>query len=223
MTPRAWLAELTAPFAFATRRRTARQLFAFALAEEESMLELRAAAARSADASRCALYLRHALDESRHATMFARHAAEIRIALGLASYGRPRTGCEGLFERLGEAGFLAFVHLGERRGRTQFEAYERHFTRRGNDKLRALFAALLTDEREHERYTRELLVACAGGERAARRVLRRVTAWEAFRAWRRSGRALAQMLYAVLMLGLYAALAPFALLVRARRTSRGWH
>ena len=41
------LAGVTAHVAFATRRRTARQLFRFALAEHESMLELRAAAARA--------------------------------------------------------------------------------------------------------------------------------------------------------------------------------
>ncbi|MDB4992929.1 MAG: hypothetical protein JWM74_361, partial [Myxococcaceae bacterium] len=77
------LATVTAPIAFATRARTARQLFDFALAEHESMLELRAAAARSPSPERRALYLRHALDEERHATAFSRHSAEIRRALGL--------------------------------------------------------------------------------------------------------------------------------------------
>jgi hypothetical protein len=216
------LATVTAPFAFATRRRTARQLFRFALAEQESMLELRAAAARATSAERRALYLRHALDEERHATMFATHAAEIRRSLGLPGWGHPRADCEQLFDRLGENGFLAFVHRGERSGRIQFEVYARWFARRGDAKLRALFTALIPDEIGHERYTRELLVA-GSSEGGARRELRRIALWEGFRAWRRSGQGLAQVVYTGAMTVLYVALAPFAVLLRlARPERRGW-
>ncbi|MBX3233914.1 MAG: hypothetical protein KIT84_31690 [Labilithrix sp.] len=219
------LARITAPLAFLTRRRTARRLFAFALAEQESMLELRAAAARCPSPERRALYLRHALDEERHAATFAAHAADIRRSLGLPSWGHPRTGCEGLYERLGEAGFLAFVHRGEERGREQFETYRAHFERRGDAKLRALFHALIGDEKEHERYTRALLVEHAGGEPAARRWLWKMAAWEGFRVWRRAGQTLAQLVYAASMTVLYLTLLPFALLVRLTRpTPRGtWH
>jgi rubrerythrin len=215
------LAGVTAHVAFATRRRTARQLFRFALAEHESMLELRAAAARSPSPERRALYLRHALDEQRHATVFSRHADEIRRALGLPEHGRPRTDCEALYERLGEAGFLAFVHRGEHRGRVQFEAYAAHFARRGDDRLRAVFAALITDEKEHERYTGELLVGCAGGEAAARALLRRVAFGEAVRVWRRAGQGIAAIVYAAAMAVLYACLLPFAVLVRFADPERG--
>src|SRR5258708_6366388 len=96
------------------------------------------------------MYLRHSMDEARHATAFARHAAEIRERLGLPSWGHPRTDCELLYERLGEAGFLAFVHRGEKRGRIQFEAYARYFGWRKSEKHRALFRALIEDEKEHE-------------------------------------------------------------------------
>jgi len=220
------LATLTAPIAFATRARTARQLFAFALAEHESMLELRAAAARSPSPERCALYLRHALDEERHATAFARHSAEIRRALGLPAYGQPRTECESLYERLGERSFLAFVHRGEHRGRAQFDAYVAFFARRGEAKLRALFTALIEDERRHESYTRALLVEHAGGEREARRVLATMALWEAFRRWRRVGSGLARLVYGASMFVLYLALFPFALALRVLRPERsirgGW-
>jgi len=219
MTRHARLARLTAPIAFRTRARTAKQLFAFALAEQESMLELRAAAARCPSPERSAAYLRHALDEERHATMFAAHAAEIRRALGKPPWGHPRTGCENLFERLGEVGFLAFVHRGEARGRAQFEAYEAHFAARGDDKLRALFAALVADERRHEAYTRALLFAHEGAPRA----LAKVAIAEGFRAWRRAGQGLARLVYVAAMSLVYALLAPFALLVKRLRPVRsGW-
>jgi rubrerythrin len=218
------IARVTAPLAFVSRAKTARQLFRFALAEQESMLELRAAAAQTASADRRAAYLRHALDETRHAATFAAHALDIRRALGKPGWGTPRTGCEALFARLGERDFLAFVHRGEERGRAQFEAYEALFARRGDDKLRALFAAILKDEREHERYTRALLVEVAGGEDAARRALRKMAAWEAFRTWRRGGQAIARVLYLAAMTVLYVVLAPFALVVRAVRPARaGWN
>jgi rubrerythrin len=214
------LATLTAPFAFATRARTARQLFEFALAEHESMLELRAAAARSTSPERRALYLRHALDEERHATAFARHAGEIRRGLGLPAYGQPRTDCEALFDRLGERSFLAFVHRGEHRGRVQFDAYVAFFARRGDAKLRALFTALIEDERRHEEYTRALLVEHAG-EVGARRALLTMALWEGFRRWRRAGQGIARVVYGASMLVLYAALLPFALALRVLRPEGG--
>lgn len=216
------LTRLTAPLAFATRARTARHLFAFALAEQESMLELRAAAALCGAPERSALYLRHALDEERHARMFAAHANELRRALGRPAWGHPRTGCEHLFARLGEAGFLAFVTRGESRGRAQFEVYERYFAARGDDKLRALFAALIGDERGHEAYTRELLVAQVG-ETGASRAVAKVAFGGALRAWRRAGQGVAKLAYAAAMTVVFACLAPFALLVRlARPARRGW-
>ncbi len=215
------LARATAPIAFATRARTARQLFRFALAEQESMLELRAAAALCPSPERRALYLRHALDEERHATAFARHAAEIRRSLGRPPWGHPRTACEALYERLGEAAFLAFVHRGEHRGRVQFQAYEAYFGARGDTKLRALFTALIGDEEHHESYTRGLLVTCAGGERSARSALRKIALWEGFRAWRRSGQGLASLVYGACMLLLYVSLLPFAMLVRFMKPVRG--
>ncbi len=218
---RALVARATAPLSFATRRRTARQLFRFALAEQESMLELRAAAALCPSPERRAKYLRHALDEERHATMFALHAAEIRRSLGLPSWGHPRADCERLYDRLGEARFLAFVTRGETKGRVQFGVYAEHFGRRGDAKLRALFTALIADETGHERYTHDLLLDLAGSEAAARRQLRRIALWEGFRAWRRSGQALAQLVYRASMLVLYVLLAPFALLVRLARPERG--
>jgi hypothetical protein len=219
------LSRLSGPWAFATPARRAAKLYEFALAEHESMLEMREAAALSGEPARRALYLRHALDEARHAAMFFRRAAEIFRELGREGPPPLRPSSERLFERLGEEGFLAFVHRGERRGRGQFEAWRDALSRPGRDaKTAALFAAIVGDERRHESYTRELLAGVAGGERGARRALRRAALWEAWRRWRRLGRALALAAYSASMLALYALAAPLALLERARaaREPRGW-
>jgi hypothetical protein len=195
----------------------ARMLHAFACAEEGSRVDLLLAARRTRSPARRALYLRHALDEARHARMFGRRADELRRSRGRPALGSPRADGEALYDRLGEVGFLAFVHRGERRGRAQFEAHRDHFAHKGDARTEALFAAILTDERRHEAYTRALLVELAGGEREARRALRRAAAWEAWRTWRRAGRFVAEGLFVLLMWILFVALAPFALLARVTR------
>ena len=217
------LARITAHLAFATRRRSARHLFSFALTEHESMLELRAAAALCGSPERAGLYLVHAIEEARHATTFTAHSAELRRALGKPAYGHPRTGSESLFERRGEEGFLAFVHRGEQRGRAQFPAYSAFFDARGNVKLKAMFNAIIVDELNHEAYTRRLLVEVSGGEKQARRALRKMALREAVRRWRRAGQGLARIVYSLGMLLLYATLLPFAVVVRlARPAHKGW-
>jgi rubrerythrin len=206
----------------------ARKLYGFAKAEQGSRIDLLQAAHRTASEPRRALYLRHALDESRHAAMFWRRSTDLRIAAGRPPFPPPVADTERLFERLGERRFLAFVHRGERRGRAQFERYARHFGRRGDARTRALFDAILADERRHEGYTRALLVELAGGERAARAELRRAALWEAWRTWRRVGRALAGAIYAAAMIAIYlvaglvAAIAARAVAARRVRPHAAW-
>jgi hypothetical protein len=249
---RAAVARAVAPLAFGNTRRAARKLRGFARAEQGSMLDLRLAAARSPSAARRALYLRHALDEARHARMLARRAAEVeagREPSGLsldreppdspddgeragpeapssgsaAREGDVRADSEGLFEGLGEVGFLAFVYVGEGRGRAQFAAYSAYFGGRGDERMRAMFAALVEDEARHEAYTWRLLVELCGGERAARASVRRALRWEAWRTWRRAGKAIAELAYGALMGALYLLLWPLAVLVRRRLPERrGW-
>lgn len=214
---------LVSPIVFLVPGHGARKFFAFARAEHGSMLDLRLAAARTTSPSRGARYLRHALDEARHTQMFAARSAELRRERGLLTLGVPIADTEHLFETLGELRFLAFVHRGEQRGRGQFEVYRRLFAGRGDAKTRAMFDAIIDDEKVHESYTRALLVELAGSERAARRELAKAAAWEAWRTWRRLGRFLAQGAYRLAMLVVYVAVAPLSLVVRlARPERRGW-
>lgn len=203
------------------RRRVGRRLYAFALAEHGSLLDLRLAARLTVSAERAGLYLQHAADEERHARMFSRHATVWLARVGEEAPPPPRADCEALFERLGEVGFLAFVHRGERRGCRHFEVYRDWFSARGEDKTAALFAAVLEDEKQHAAYSMELLEELAGSPASARRALRRAAFWEGWRTYRRVGRALAGATYALTMYALYLTTAPLALLLRVVRPRRG--
>jgi hypothetical protein len=180
MTLRHALVRLVTPLVWRVPGRGARKLYGFARAEQASRIDLLLAAQRTASLPRRALYLRHALDKTRHAAMFWRRSTELRLDEHRAPFTPPVADTEDLFERLGERRFLAFVHRGERRGREQFELYARHFGERGGPRTEALFQAILVDERRHESYTCGLLVALAG-EPAARSELRRAALWEAWR------------------------------------------
>ena len=217
------LVRLVTPIVWRVPGHGARKLYGFARAEQGSRIDLLQAAQRTPSLARRALYLRHALDETRHARMFWRRSTELLLAEQREPFTAPVADTEALFARLGEVRFLAFVHRGERRGRQQFELYARHFGARGDARTRALFEAILTDERRHESYTRELLVELVGGERAARRELGRAAAWEAWRTWRRAGRAVAGAVYALAMTAIYLVAGPIAAIgARFRRRRSRW-
>ena len=216
-------AALLAPLAWRAPGHAARMLHGFARAEQGSAVDLLAAANLSPSPARRALYLRHALDEQRHAGLFARRSAELREGEARAPLGPVHADTEQLFERLGEVGFLAFVHLGEARGLAQFEAHIRTCRALGDERSAALLEAVCVDEERHERYSGELLAELCGGSRAARRAVRKARLWEAWRMWRRAGRWVAARVYGALMLVVFVAAAPLSLLVRIARPARaGW-
>lgn len=144
--------------------------------------------------------------------------------------GRPTAGVarvhadyEGLFDRLGELDFLAFVHWGEARAIRQFDAYVDYFEANDRQRDATLLRTILVDERRHASYTQALLLELAGDPKTMRRAIGRVRRWELGRAWLRSGRFLAEGAYAGTMLVLYLMAAPLALLVRiARPVREGW-
>ena len=68
-----------------------------------------------------------------------------------------------------------------------------------------------------------MLVELAGGEPAARSELRRAALWEAWRTWRRAGRALAGAIYTLAMTLIYLVTGPLATLgLRAMRRRARW-
>jgi rubrerythrin len=215
------IARRLSPLTWRTPARSARKLFAFALAEQGSMLDMRLAAARTPSPQRAALYLRHADDEARHAQMFARQAQRLAGAARRPFELPPlRADSERLFDALGERDFLAFVHHGEVRARDQFEAYVEWFALAGRDAEHRLLTAILVDERRHCDYTRELLAQVCADEPEQRAALRRVARWELGRGWLRAGRFVAERVYVAAMLLLYVLAAPLAVLVRLARPIR---
>ena len=223
MSLRGALARLTSLVVWRSLKHTAAKLHGFALAEQGSAIDLSMAAQLATDPERAASYLQHAMDESRHAMMFQRRAGELAVKRGMPSYGAPRADVDHLYGMLGEIDFLAFVHRGERRARTQFEVYARYFETHDDAKTASVFARVLEDERRHEQYTYEVLVRLSGSEAAARRALRRSARWELRRTWLRHGRALSSRVFTLGMWLLYLVIAPFALIMRARAPrASGW-
>jgi bacterioferritin (cytochrome b1) len=210
---RMWLARGTRGLRWGSPERAAQLLLAFARAERSSHYDLRAAANSCKDRARGALYILHASDEARHAQLFQLRALQLAPE-GLAR-SETRADYEQLFERLGERDFLAFVHMGERRGRRQLSLYRDELAKLGDVKTRALLDAILVDELQHERYTWEQLQLLAGKVGAAR-ALRRARLWEAWRSWRRLGRTLALWFFGAGMIALYYALWPLAIIERRR-------
>ncbi len=217
------VARLLNPIVWRVPGHGARKLFGFSLAEHGSMLDLASAAQLAPTAERRARYLRHMLDEARHARMFALRSSELRLGEGKQSLGFPVADTEDLFVSLGEVRFLAFVHRGESRGRRQFETYRDWFERQGDRKSQALFNAIIRDEARHESYTYDLLVELAGSPARARAELRAASLWEKWRTWRRLGRFLAEKAYFVLMGLIYLVSGPLTLLATGwRRKPTGW-
>lgn len=217
------IARLATPLVWRNPRRSAKLLFEFAHAEQGSMLDLVVAAQRTESKSRRADYIRHLLDEKRHAQIFTRHSAELCRQAGIPAFGNPHADIEYLFDVLGEKRFLAFVHLGEYRAQRQFAIYRDWLRRHGNAKTAAMFDAILKDEQRHEQYTWDLLVKLKGSEDAAHREVRRARGWEAWRKWRRTGRALANRVFVLSTLVIYVTIAPYALLLgRINRERTGW-
>jgi hypothetical protein len=201
----------------------ARKLHGFALAEHGSLLDLHLAARETTSPARAAAYLRHADDEARHAQMFGKRASQLARDAGQAPFGPVRADSEQLFTTLGELDFLAFVHRGEARAIVQFHHYIRHFEAAGRERDASLFCTIVADETRHADYTKALLLELAGDEAVARKALRRVARWEAWRTWMRAGRFVAERVYVATMLLVYVLAAPLSLLVRlARPIRRGW-
>lgn len=211
---RLFLARLMRPLRWRSARSTSRMLLAFARAERSSFYDMMEAANATADVPRKAQYVAHAVDEARHAKMFTLRALELdpSRATDPALF---HSDFEHLFTRLGEARFMAFVHLGERRGRAQMQLFRDELqalegTPRADSKTRALLDAVMRDELQHESYSLALTKTLGGS-------LARARAWELKRGWLRAGAAVSGLVFTLLMSALYLLLFPLALLERSRR------
>lgn len=212
---------LTAPFVHASPWLAARLFESFARSEWESKLELEQAAARTSDTTRAALYLRHAADEARHTRMFKKRAQALHAEYGCSSRVESQVTPTGLFDRLGELDFLAFVHHGEARAIEELEVRCTILRAANDPRSVALLETILHDERRHAAYTWRLLVQ-ASDEPSARRRVRRQTWREARGLLRKRGLLLVRPLLLLGLTSLYLVFGPLlalASLLRRNRTS----
>jgi hypothetical protein len=209
------VAQATARWAFRSPQATTTRLRAFAAAERNSELELLLAAHQTHSQERRLSYLRHALDEARHAEMFFKRAHGEDAALF------PDVDTDDLYERLGERDFLALVCVGEGLGAAQFRGYADAWGATASGRL---FSAIVKDEDRHERDTwNHLVQVCDGDVAFAHRRVRAMTAWMAWRRFRRLGRDLSQTVFSVSMTLVFLLCAPLAIWVkRAHTTPTGW-
>ena len=211
-------------------RRRASKLFRFAQTESDGGRDLSRAAELTADGLLRRLFLRHALDEQRHAALFAERG---RALLAAASNAAP-VRFEGNWLAPGERGLddlrveqqspeslLAFLHLSEKAAAGRFQIYQEVLA--ADPQTRAVFREVLQDEAFHMTYTDKQL-----GRIAPRR--RGWLLWQArlgrlWKAYLRLAVAVAGAIgTAALLVQYFVFLPPFAFLAKRsqRRELPGW-
>lgn len=197
----ALVVRLFAPLVWRGRQAVARKLLGFAATEAGSALDMLDAAELVDDPRLRKLFFRHALDEAKHARMFTEAARQLAPDGRADAYSHIRATRQNLFRRMDLVEFVVFVHVAEKAGRAHFAALARHFC--DAPELHDLFTQIEKDERYHVGYTGKQLERWRAAGRGAelRRARRRVRFRQAWEAWRRAGRQLADPL-ARLVLGL---------------------
>ena len=189
----AWL-KIVSPLAWSRSGAERRFLSSFSDTERGSAVDMLAAAELTDRRDLRRKYFIHALDESRHARLFARRAEEfgaettrVRAALNDANTLQAHgiVGGRSLFERYGELEFLAFVHRSEALAVEQFGVYRD--LELLDEQTDEMLQNILRDEHFHvgysrmelERYTRE------GRGDAVHKALRKVFWRRPWEAWMR--------------------------------------
>jgi hypothetical protein len=209
--------------------RCAHKLLRFAETEADGGRDIARAAELTGDGVLRRLYLRHAMDELRHAEMFRTRGRTM-----LAALPRQVAGSEANWFAPGERGLddlnvdrerddtlLAFLHLSERAAAMRFAVYREVLSK--DPETREVFETILRDEAFHMNYTRKQL------ERVSprRHGLRLWTA-RLHRVWKvylRFAAAFASVMGAVILAVQYFVVLPvFALAAKraGRREPRGW-
>jgi hypothetical protein len=222
---RAFLADMLNPIVWNLPGNAAKKFYSFSRTEYSSVHDLLIAARNTDSDQRASQYLHHLEDEYKHTSIFLNRANKLRKESGKPAFPHPGSEYEMLFDLLGEKRFLAFVHLGEKRGCIQFTSYARYFEKKGDEHTASIFRAVLQDEVQHMNYTYELLETLCGSKAEARKELRRARSWEMRRGWMRSGRALTGKLFFLITISIYPLFLPYKMLylfAPARARSKGW-
>jgi rubrerythrin len=209
--------------------RCARKLLTFAATEADGGRDLSRAAELTADPLLRRLFLRHALDEQRHAELLRARGRTLLAGLGPAralsfeaNWIAP--GERGLDDvRVDEehdASLLAFLHLSEKAAAGRFAVYREVIA---DEETREVFRRILQDEVFHMRYTRSQLERIVPERH--RRHLGLARAARLWKGYLRIAAAVAGVLGALVLLAQYFLVLPiFALFAKraARREPAGW-
>lgn len=224
---RSWLV-VASEVAWRLPGRPQRLLHAFALAERGSMLDMLFAIEATPRRDLRRKYFLHALDEGRHARVFADRVRALgqtaRADAAIEDSGQlVEAGVVGgltLFERLGEEDFLAFVYVAEADAVEQFQVY----LDRGlpDADTRAELGPILKDEVFHVSYSRAEVERQRREGRPVDRTIFRLRARRVWERYLRLSRDFGARVASLWLLVLYAlALGPFRLVARLERA--GWH
>lgn len=226
-----YVLRLSAPIAWRSDRRIATKLHGFSMTEQGSALDMFRAAQAATDPQHRRLFLRHALDEARHARRFREEALKLVPTSGPREHERRHGLPQDLYATLGTERFLAFVYLSETRAQRQFQVLARHFDKDLERRaLASLFHELAREEQFHVAYSRHLLGQLFAEEvraRCVRRALSRERRALAWAAWKRAGARLGGRFTTLLMALVFVLVLPlFALVLRLSRQGApppGWH
>lgn len=211
-------------------RRRAHKLLGFSATEADSGRDMARAAECTRDPLLRRLYLRHSMDESRHARLFSTRGNAILAGLGAGTGAKFRgdwfsPGERGLDDldvaRQSDAALLAFLYLSERAGARRFVVYGALLS--ADPETRTVFAQVLRDEAFHTNYSYAQLRRVAPG-RYAWHILRArlVRLWKGYL---RLAAAIGSGMGAVVLTVQYFVLLPLFALAAKRSSSReraGW-
>jgi rubrerythrin len=208
-------------------QRRARKMLRFSDTEAEGARNITRAAELTPDPTLRRLYLRHADDEQRHATLFRARGRELlnasRDRVFEGNWLAPgERGLDDLDVRSGsDETLLAFLHLSEKAAAGRFVVYEKVLD--CDPQTRAMFARILEDEVFHMTYTRKQLARLAPRQQGRR--LWQARAGRLWKAYLRIATALAALLGTVMLAIQYFVILPlFAGLAKraARREPEGF-
>ena len=216
---------------WADARRRGEKLLQFAQTEADGGRDITRAAELTQDALLRRLYLRHALDEQRHANLFRVRGrailAELPAQQGASSFqanwfSPGERGLDDLrVEAEREASLLAFLHLSEKAAAGRFAVY--HDVLAVDKVTRDVFTDVLRDEAFHMNYTYAQLKRVAPKRHGARLWWARLT--RLWKGYLRIATAIANVMGGIILFAQYFLLLPlFAYLAKraARRELPGW-
>ena len=213
--------------------RPAAKMAEFSHTEAGSALDMIAATELTSRPELRAKFFRHALDEHKHARLFAQRAIALSdgndrvralVEDSTFIFSRGIRGKEPLHEQLSDAEFFAFIWVHERIGARQFDVYSALMEK--DEASATMFREIGRDERFHIAYSRAELdrMIAAGRGSEVRRAIFRTRFRRARNAFLRGSRQLGHVMSGLwLTIAYFVLLGPFALIARVtERNAEGF-